>query len=88
MLHLFVIGRQRHCHRVDAVFEHIQLAEHKPFDAAIELPATYTVDGVHHIANRAGDVTHQTPAENQRNADTEQHHDAGDENFFVLLQAH
>ena len=88
MLHLFVVGRQRHGHGVDAVFQHIQFAEHKPFDATVELAATNTIDGIHHIADRPGDVAHQAPAEDQRDADTEQHHDAGDENLFVLLQPH
>ena len=88
MLHLFVVGRQRHGHGVDTVFQHIQLAEHKAFDAAIKLAPADAVNGVHHIADRPGHVAHQPPAEDQRNTDTEQHHHAGDKDFFVLLQPH
>ena len=58
VLHLFVISSQRHCHRVDTVFQHIQLAEHKSFHPAVELPATDAVDGIHHIANRTGYIAH------------------------------
>ena len=76
VLHLLVVGRQRHRHRVNAVFQHIQLAEHKTFNAAIQLAAADAVNGVDHITNRSGHVAHQAPAENQRNADTKQHHDA------------
>ena len=87
VLHLLMVRRQRHGHRVDAVFQHIQLAEHKALDPTVQLPAADAVDGIDHIADRAGDVAHQAPAEDQRNADAEQHHHAGDENLFVLLQA-
>ncbi len=83
-----MIGRQRHRHRVDAVFQHIQLAQHKSFHAAVELAAADTVNGVDHITDRPRDVAHQSPAENKRDANAEQHHHAGDENFFVLLQPH
>ena len=85
MLHLFVVGRQRHGHGVDTVFQHIQLAEHKAFDAAIKLAPADAVNGIHHIADRPGHVAHQPPAEDQRNTDTEQHHHAGDKDLFVLL---
>lgn len=58
VLHLFVISRQRHCHRVDTVFQHIQLTKHKSFHPAVELPATDAVDGIHHVANRTGYIAH------------------------------
>ena len=88
MLHFLMIGGQRHGHRIDAVFQHIQLAKHKAFNAAIELPSSDAVNGIDHIANRPRDILHQPPAEDQRNTDTEQHHHAGDENLFVLLEPH
>ncbi len=88
MLHLLMVGRQRHSHRVDAVFQHIQFAEHKAFDAAVELAPADTVNGINHVADRAGHIAHQAPAENQRNTDTKQHHHRGDKNFPVLLQPH
>lgn len=87
VLHLFVIGGQRHRHRVDAVFQHIQLAEHKALDAAVELSAANAVNGIDHVANRPGHIAHQPPAENQRDTDAEQHHDAGDKHLLILLQA-
>ena len=88
MLHLFMIRRQRHRHGVDPVFQHIQFAEHKTFHAAIKLAPADAVNGIHHVANRPGHVAHQSPAKDQRDADAEQHHHAGDEDLFVLLQPH
>ncbi len=85
MLHLFVIRRQRHRHRVDAVFQHIQLAQHKAFHPAVELSPADAVNRVDHVTDRPRHIAHQAPAEDQRNADAEQHHHARDENFFVLL---
>ena len=85
MLHLFVIGRQRHGHRVDAVFQHIQLAQHKTFYAAVELSPADAVNSIDHIADGARYVAHQAPAEDQCNTNTEQHHHARDKNLFVLL---
>ena len=63
VLHLLMVGRQRHGHRVNAVFQHIQFAEHKTLDPAVQLSAADAVDGVDHIADRPGDVAHQAPAE-------------------------
>ena len=85
VLHLFVIGRQRHRHRVDAVFQHVQLAQHKPFHTAVELSPANAVNRVNHVADGTRHVAHQAPAEDQRNADAEQHHHAGNEDLFVLL---
>ena len=76
VLHLFVIGRQRHCHRINTVLKHVQLAEHKPLHPAVQLAAADTVYRVNHIANRPGDIAHESPAENERNTDTEQNHQA------------
>ena len=85
VLHLFVIGRERHGHRVNAVFQHIQLAEHKALHAAVELPPADAVNRIDHVANRPCHIAHQTPAKDQRNADTKQHHDGRNEDFFILL---
>ena len=85
VLHLFVIRRQRHGHRVDAVLQHVQLTQHKPFHPAVELAAADAVNRINHVADGARHVAHQAPAEDQRNANAEQHHHARDKNFFVLL---
>ena len=46
------------CSIGNRLFQHIQLAEHKSFHPAVELPATDAVDGIHHVANRTGYIAH------------------------------
>ncbi|MNT37515.1 hypothetical protein D3C72_1736540 [compost metagenome] len=83
-----MIGGQRHRHRVDAVFQHLQLAEHKAFYPAIQLAAADTVDGVDHIADRAGDVAHQAVGKQNGNTHTQQQQQGRNEHLFILLQAY
>lgn len=88
LLHLFVIGGERHRHRVDAVLQHVQLAEHVALHAAVELAAADAVDGVHHVADRAGHVAHQAVSEQDGDAHAQQQQQGGDEHLFILLQPH
>ncbi|MNH33954.1 hypothetical protein D3C79_945150 [compost metagenome] len=64
----------------------MQFAEHKAFDAAVELAAANAVDGVHHIADRAGNVAHQTVSEQDGDAHAQQQQQGGDKHLFILLQ--
>ncbi len=88
VLHLFMVGGERHRHGVDAVFQDAQLPQHITLDAAVELAAANAVDGRNHIANRAGNVAHQAIGEQHGDAETKQQHQGGDKHLFILLQTH
>ncbi|MND90774.1 hypothetical protein D3C76_1452070 [compost metagenome] len=65
----------------------MQFAQHKAFDTAVELTAADAIDGIDHIADRAGDVAHQTVSEQNGDTHAQQQQQGGNEDLFVLLQA-
>ena len=88
MLHLFVIGGQRHRHRVNAVFQNAEFSQHVALNAAVELAATDAVNGGDHIADRAGNIAHQAISKQHGKTEAEEQHQRGNKHLFVLLQAH
>ena len=88
LLHLLVIGRQGDGHRVNPIFQHIQLAQHLAFHAAIELATANLIHRMHHVGNWHGDYTHQAIGEHAGDNQAEHQHAQGRTNFLVLLQLH